>query len=57
MTLNLKNNPNAEQFATWLLQIASRENSDEKSKVKISEEMCSDDIESLMNFVYPDLNS
>jgi hypothetical protein len=44
--MQLKNNPNAEQFATWLLQIASRENSDEKSKVKISEEMCSDDIES-----------
>ena len=52
-----QDNPNAEKFAAWLLQIGCGENSDENGKVAIPQEMCSNDIESLMNFIYPDLDS
>jgi hypothetical protein len=55
--MRLRDDPDAEQFAAWLLQIGCGENSDENGKVEIPQEMRSNDIESLMNFVYPDLNS
>ena len=55
--MRLRDDPDAEQFAAWLLQIGCGENSDENGKVEIPQEMHLNDIESLMNFIYPDLNS
>ena len=55
--MRLRDDPDAEQFAAWLLQIGCGENSDENGKVEIPQEMRTNDIESLMNFVYPNLDS
>ena len=55
--MRLRDDPDAEQFAAWLLQIGCGENLDENGKVEIPQEMHLNDIESLMNFIYPDLNS
>lgn len=55
--MRLRDDPDAEQFAAWLLQIGCGENSDENHKVEIPQEMRTNNIESLMNFVYPDLDA
>lgn len=55
--MRLQQDPHAEEFAKWLLDIGHGRNSDESSEIQISQDMCSSNIESLMNFVYPALNS
>ena len=47
----------AEEFREWLLQIGHGQNSDEDSKVEIPQDIRSNDVESLMNFIYPNLDT
>ena len=53
----LQNDPDAEEFGRWLLQIGHGHNSDENNKIEIPQAIRSENIESLINFVYPNLNS
>jgi hypothetical protein len=55
--MRLRDDPEAEQFGEWLLQIGHGQNSDESGKIKIPRDICSNNIESLMNFIYPNINS
>ena len=47
----------ADEFRDWLLQIGHARNSDEDGKVKIPRDIRCNDIDSLMNFIYLNLNS
>jgi PIF1-like helicase/DNA helicase Pif1-like protein len=55
--MRLRHDPQAEEFAEWLLDIGHGRNSDENGEIQIPQNMCCNNIESLMNFVYPNLNS
>ena len=55
--MRLRNDPEAEKFAEWLLEIGHGRNSDEDNEVAIPQDMCSNNIEALTNFVYPNLES
>ena len=46
-----------QEFREWLLQIGHGLNSDEDGKIKIPQDIRSNNIDSLMNFIYPNLNS
>ena len=47
----------AQEFREWLLEIGHGRNSDEDGKIEIPRDLRSNDINSLMNFIYPNLNS
>ena len=53
----LRDDLEVEEFGEWLLQIGHGQNSDKNSKIEIPQDICSDNIESLMNFIYPNLDS
>lgn len=55
--MQLQNDSEAEEFQEWLLQIGHGRNSDENSKVTIPQEIRSNNIEYLMNFIYLNLAS
>ena len=55
--MRLQGDPDAENFAQWLLDIGHGRNSDESGKVKIPHDMLASDTESLINYVYPDIDS
>jgi ATP-dependent exoDNAse (exonuclease V) alpha subunit len=55
--MRLRDDPEAEEFGKWLLDVGHGRNSDENNKINISQEIRSKDIESLKNFVYPNLDS
>jgi len=55
--MRLQDDPEAEEFGEWLLQIEHGQNSDENGKIKIPQDIRSNNIESLMNFIYPNLDS
>ena len=55
--MRLRDDLEAEEFGEWLLQIRHGQNSDENSKIEIPQDICSDNIKSLMNFIYPNLDS
>ena len=50
--MNHNNNPDAEAFAKWLLEIGQGRNSDENDEVEIPTDMQSPNIKCLMTFVY-----
>jgi len=53
----LQNDPDAREFAQWLLEIGHGKHTDKNCKVEIPYDMQSNDIESLMNFIYPHVDS
>jgi hypothetical protein len=55
--MRLQHDPEAEEFGNWLLQIGHGLNSDENNKIDIPSDLRSNDIDSLMDFVYPNLHS
>jgi hypothetical protein len=55
--MRLKDDSEAEEFGRWLLQIGHGLNSDQNGRIEIPQDICTYDIESLMNFVYPQLQS
>jgi hypothetical protein len=55
--MRLRNDPDAEEFGKWLLQIGHGQNSDDTNNILIPHDIRSKDIDSLMNFIYPDLHS
>lgn len=55
--MRLRDDPEAEEFGEWLLQIGHGRNSDENGKIETPQDIRSNDIESLMNFIYPNLDS
>ena len=55
--MQLQDDPKAEKFREWLLQIRHGKNSDENSKVEIPQDIHCSDIESLMTFIYSNLDS
>jgi hypothetical protein len=55
--MRLQDDPQAEDFARWLLEIGHGCNSDENGEIEIPQDMRTNDVETLMNFVYPNLDS
>jgi hypothetical protein len=55
--MRLRNDPDAEEFGKWLLEIGHGRTSDDEGRVEIPQDIRSKDIDSLMNFVYPNLDS
>jgi hypothetical protein len=55
--MRLRNDPDAEEFGNWLHQIGHGRNSDDNNKIEIPQDIRSNDITSLMNFIYPNLQS
>ena len=55
--MRLRDDPEAENFGRWLLQIGHSQISDEHNKIEIPHDIHSKDIDSLQDFVYPNLNS
>ena len=55
--MQLQDNPEAEEFGEWLWKIGHGQISDENNKIVIPQDIFSKDIESLMKFIYPDLDS
>lgn len=55
--MRLRNDPKAEEFGRWLLQIGHGQLSDENGKVNIPPEIRCKDLDNLMNFIYPHLHS
>ena len=46
----------AQEFREWLLEIGHGRNSDEDGKIKIPQDIRSNDIDSLMNFIFSEIN-
>lgn len=55
--MHLRDDPQADEFAKWLLDIGHGRNSDENGEINIPQDMCCHDLESLMNFIYPNVHS
>lgn len=55
--MRLRDDPDADTFTEWLSKIGKGQNSDENDEVEIPQDMQSPDVESLINFVYPNINS
>jgi hypothetical protein len=53
--MRLRDDCDAEAFAEWLLKIGEGDNCDDNDEVEVPGDMRSPDMESLMNFVYPNL--
>ena len=51
----LRDDPEADSFSKWLLKIGHGENIDENNEVEIPSDMRTTDTNSLMHFVYPNL--
>ena len=57
--MRLQNDPDAKAFGEWLSHshIGHSQNSDENSEIEIPQDMHSPDIQSLMKFIYPHIDS
>jgi hypothetical protein len=55
--MRLRDDHDTDAFAVWLLKVGRGENCDEDNEVEIPQDICSRDTESLMNSVYPDIDS
>jgi hypothetical protein len=55
--MRLQADPDSNEFAQWLLKIGHGEHCEDNHQIQIPEDMRCNDIESLMNFIYPHLHS
>jgi hypothetical protein len=55
--MRLRDDPDADDFGKWLLQIGHGQNSDDNNEIVIPQDIRSKDLDSLMNFIYPNLHS
>ena len=55
--MRLRNDPDADAFGTWLLDVGHGRNSDNNGDIDIPKDMLSANIEILMNFIYPNIDS
>ena len=55
--MRLRDDPEADSFSKWLLMIGHGENIDKNNEVEIPSDMRTADVNSLMHFVYPNLQS
>ena len=55
--MRLQGDSDAESFGEWLLEVGHGQNSDENGEIEIPQEMRSNDMEDLKDFIYPHINS
>lgn len=55
--MRLRNDPSSADFAQWLLDVGHGRNSDDDGKVKLPASMKIANIDALMDFIYPDIET